>query len=196
MKSLYQIESNVASILEEHMDVETGEISPAGELLLNGLEADKEELWLAMATVAKDLLAHAAAIKEVIKERSAASFEAASRADKILRRLQLEVPKGQSLKDPQVEILWRQSPGKVVVTIEEEALELYEQPPKAVAPQVDKAELRKVMLAHARGECSVFAYRGHGQREVHFEVHPFGSTTDATPGYFAVLAKPREVKIR
>ncbi len=176
-QSLYRVENELARVLHEHVDLDTGEITVDGLVALQSLELDRDQVFLALAALVKDYKMHAEAIDAVIDERTNARNDAISKAESICKIIAKRLEPGRKLEDGNASIGWKVNPGKVEILDEKAAMEdgyKITPEPKPPEPRVDKKVLRLELLAE---------FKISGKR--------YGSLERP----YAILHKPYEVKI-
>ena len=144
MSNLYQVRKEVERVLYEELDLETGEISAEGVLLLDALEIDQEELALQRARFCKELRARAEAVLTVVRERREQYEKLLARAEKIELALAKELEPGTRFHDEFAEIIWRKSSAVDVVDQTLIPDEFMVQPPTPLK-RPDKVALKKAL---------------------------------------------------
>ena len=112
---LYDIDEAIRTLIEDAVDLETGELPEEINAALDRLEQDKDQVILHLAALAKENDLEAEAIKGEA-DRLARRAKAAERRSERLRAYIVEnLPVGRKLKDARVSLWWGTSKGGVEI---------------------------------------------------------------------------------
>ena len=112
MPKLYEIADAIERVLAEHVDPETGEITPEASDELDRLEMDREQVALHIARYLKGERLEAAAVKAEA-DKLTKRFRSHENRAKWLERYLAQHCEGCSYSDATSRIRWAQTPGRV-----------------------------------------------------------------------------------
>jgi hypothetical protein len=115
--NLFQVDSDIRQVIDEHVDFETGELSEAGFALLAALEEDRDTLSLNLAAEFNNHEIEVAGIKEAQKRLKARRDHHQARQNALMKLLNKFVPEGKKLESSEAKIAWRKSTATVVTDV-------------------------------------------------------------------------------
>ena len=143
---LYEIDQEITDAWLSAVDPETGEIiDEEAKMALDALEMEKEQKVENILLWAKDLRAKSGAIKAEAKNMTARANEKDDLADK-LEEYAAKALAGEKFETTRVKVTWRKSQ---VVEYTGQVEDLPKECIRQKLPEVDKAELKKLLKAGA-----------------------------------------------